>query len=361
MKILAKVIAFLMIIVLMVSLPLSILLYNVGRVVFTPPLVKEILTEIVVDSDIISVGLQWFAEQRSEQRYQDGTSIALQDEPDILDVLSFVDIDGWQTIREEILPDDILADWVSAIVDGVYTWIDSEARLPVIVWDMQPFKQQVRSPHGANAVQRLYDALPLCSEDEIADFKSRLTGALPGMEVLYNLCQFPDSFGKDQIADYHASLILIVDFIPDFIDMTGELENIEDTQAVGPLAIKAQLLFLRSIMQLAPFIPVVLLLLILVLAIRSLAELGRWWGIPLIITAALLVILTAFYRAMIISVLSLGPMSEVPPLVLDEAIGGILQLAAEIFHPMMWQSIAILVLGLLLFIVGLVLKPRAAG
>ena len=138
------------------------------------------------------------------------------------------------------------------------------------------------------------------------------------------------------------------------------MKNIEDTQGAGPLALKAQLLFLRTLMKLAPFLPLVFLLLILVLAIRSLSELGRWWGIPLIITAALSAILTAFYRATLISVLSLGPLSEAPPVVLDEAIGVSMRLAAEIFRPMMWQSLVILVLGLLLFTVGLVLKPRAA-
>jgi len=358
MKILTKVIAFLIVLFLVVLLPISMLLYNTGQAIFRPPLIKEILTEIVIDSEIIPVGLQWFAKDRAEQRYEDESAIAWQDEPDILDLLSFVEIDGWQIIREEILPDDLLLEWVSVTVDGVYAWIDSEEVLPDIAWDLLPFKERVRSEHGANAVQLVYNALPPCSEDQIADFKSRLTAALPGMEVLYNLCQFPDSFGKDQVSDYHAALILIVEYIPDSFNLTQELENTVDTQGAQPLVIKAQLLFLRTLMRLAPFIPVILLLLVLVFAIRSLEDLGYWWGVPMIIAGGLLVILAAFYRAMILSTFSIGPLSEVPSVVREEAIGGIMQLAAEIFRPMMVHSIVILVLGVLVLVVGLLLNSR---
>jgi len=70
------------------------------------------------------------------------------------------------------------------------------------------------------------------------------------------------------------------------------------------------------------------------------------------------VILAAFYRAMILSTFSIGPLSEVPSVVREEAIGGIMQLAAEIFRPMMVHSIVILVLGVLVLVVGLLLNSR---
>ena len=92
MKILAKMIAFLVAIILVVVLPLTVLMYNVGHVIFNPLLITEIFSDIVLESDLVPAGLQWFAEQRAEQRYADGTAIAWQDEPDIIDLLSFVEI-----------------------------------------------------------------------------------------------------------------------------------------------------------------------------------------------------------------------------------------------------------------------------
>ena len=61
---------------------------------------------------------------------------------------------------------------------------------------------------------------------------------------------------------------------------------------------------------------------------------------------------------MIISALSLGPLGEMPLIVREEAIGGIMVLAAEIFRPMMVHSIVILVLGVLVLLVGILVNSR---
>jgi len=358
MKILGKTIAFLILIILLIALPVSILAYDVGYVIFDQVLVKGILTEIVTESDLIPVALQWFSERRAEQRYGAGEAIAWENEPDIVDMLSLVDIESWQAIRLEALPNEILAEWVSVTVDGTYEWIDSEARLPNITWDLRSFKDRVSTEHGKNAIQIVFDSLLPCTETEVADFKSRLAAAPPGTEVLYNLCRFPDPWFDDQVSDYHESLLKVVEEIPDAFALTNELANIEDTQGVGPELIKAQLLLIRLLMRWAPLIPVVLLLLILAFAVRSLSELGRWWGIPVVLGGALLLILSLVYRATLIGVLTVGPLSEVPPLVREEVISALMILANEVFRPLMWQSIVVVVLGMIVIIVGAIVRPK---
>ncbi|MBL7163689.1 MAG: hypothetical protein ISS57_13905 [Anaerolineales bacterium] len=361
MKITGKIIAFLILLILLIALPVSILAYDVGSVVFDQVLVKGVLTEIVTESDLISVALQWFSVRRAEQRYGAGEAIAWEDEPDILDLLSFVDVTEWSTIREQVLPNDILEEWTSIAVDGTYEWIDSEDRVPDISWNTKTFKERVHSEYGVNAIQVIYDAMSPCSEDEISDFKTRLAAAPPGTDVLYNLCQFLDAFGEDQKSDYHESLIQVVEEIPDTFALSEELARTQDTQGIGPEIIKAQLLMVRLLMRLAPLIPVVLLLLLLAFAVRSLAELGRWWGIPVMLGGALLLVLSLIYRATLIGVLTVGPLSEVPPLVREEAISALMILADEVFHPLMWQSIIVVVLGLILIVAGAVVRPKPAA
>lgn len=358
MKILGKTIAILILLILLIALPLSILAYDVGRVVFDQVLVKGIVTDVVTESDLIPAALKWFSERRAEQRYGAGEAIAWEDEPDIVDLLSLVSIDSWREIRWEALPNEILAEWVSIAVDGTYEWIDSDERVPDVSWDLRSFKERVNSEHGEKSVQIVFDSLPPCTEEEVADFKSRLAAAPPGTEVLYNLCRFPEPWFDDQVSDYHDSLILVVENIPDTFALTQELARIEDTQGIGPELIKGQLLLIRLLMRMAPLVPVVLLLLILLFAVRSLQELGRWWGIPIVLGGALLLILSLVYRATLIGVLTIGPLSEVPPLVREEAISAIMVLVAEILRPLMAQSIVILVLGLILMIVGATVRPK---
>lgn len=358
MRILGKFIAFLLVLLLIIALPLSLLSYDVGRVLFNQGLVNEILTNILVDSDLMPIALKYYVEQRVEERYGTGEAIAWQDEPSIIDLLSFVDVDDWKTIRKEVLTDEILREWVSITVDGVYAWIDSDDLVPKIVWSMQSFKEQVSSRGGHNAVQFIYDALPPCTEQEVADFKARAAATEGGIEVFYNLCQFPDIYGLDQVDDYHDALVAIVEYIPDEFFLTEELSSLLDVQGISPLTIKAQLLLIRTSMRWAPLIPVVLLLLILLFAVRSLRELGNWWGIPLLLGGLLSLGLGLVYRTAIISALSFGSFNEIPPLVREEALSGIMLLAAEIFKPVIWQSLIVVVLGTMLIIVGVAVRPK---
>ncbi len=361
MRILGKIIAFFILLILLVALPVSILAYDIGRVVFDQILVKDIITDIVTDSDLIPAALKWYSEQRAEQRYGAGEAIAWEDEPDIVDLLSMVSTESWREIRAEALPDEILIEWISVAVDGTYQWIDSEDRVPDVTLDLLAFKERVNSEHGENAIRVVYESLPPCTEDEIADFRSRLAASLPGEEVLYNLCQFPDPWASDQVSDYHNSLIFVVENIPDTFALTQELSHLEDTRGIGPELIKAQLLLVRQSMRLAPLIPVVLLVLILLLAIRSLKELGNWWGIPLSLDGALLLVLALIYPATLVGVLTIGPLSEIPPLVREEALSALMILANAILDPLMWQSIIVLALGLILIVVGVAVWPKPAA
>ena len=359
MKILLRFVAIILALILVISLPLVILAFDVGRVIFNPPLVKQVITEIVTESDLVPAALDWYSETRAKERYAGGEAEAWVEEPDIVSLIEFMGIVDWREIRWKVLTDEILADWVSATVDGTYAWIDSDARVPDIQWSMANFIQQVNNERGIESIEIAYSALPDCNPEQIADFKTRLEAAPPGSEVFYNLCRFPDPWYDDQFSDYVESLEMLIKNIPPSFDLTERLSHVQDTAGVGPDMIKTQLRLIRWMMRLAPLIPLVLLILILGLAVRSFKGYGRWWGIPLTIGGILTLLITLVYRPLVTFVLTAGPLSEIPELIREEALGGMLTLTAYIFTPMMWQSLVILFIGLSLILVGLFVKPRA--
>lgn len=360
-KVIAKIIAFLVAFLLVVALPLSIISYNVGRVVFDPPLVKQVVTDLVTESDLIPVALEWFSERRAEERYAEGEAQAWQDEPDIVQLMSKLDSEDWGEVRQEILPDSILSGWVSVSVDGTYEWIDNEDRVPQITWSMAPFIERADGDHGRKAILIAYRELDPCTEEEIEDFQSRLDAAPKGTEVLYNLCQFPDPWYEDQISDYIESLRNLVKNVPPEFALTGELAQTEDAEGVGPSAIKNQLRTIRLLMNLAPLIPLVLLLLILLFTVRSLKGLGMWWGIPITLGSLITFIIALLYRPLLTAALASGPMSEVPSIIHASAQRGILHLMAVIFQPMRGQALVALLLGIALLIVMIVAKSERAA
>ncbi len=357
-SILARLIAFLFASLFIVGMLLAILAFDVGRVVFNPPLVKSVLSEIVTESDLIPAALAWFSESRADQRYASGQAEAWVGEPDVTQLIMFMDVDDWRRIRWEVLPDEILVEWVSVTVDGVYDWIDSDDRVPDIVWNLQPLIRLIDSQHGVTSITIAYGAMPPCNEAQITDFKNRLAAAPAGTEVLYNLCQFPDPWYEDQFSDYIESLEDLVANVPTTFALTGELARATDTEGVGPEAIKTQLVLIRKWMNLAPLLLIIPLVFILILAVRSLNGLGRWWGIPLTLGSLLTLLLAFVYRPLTVAVLSAGPLSETPPLIREESIVGILRLAVEVFKPMLWQSLVVLILGLALILVGSLVKPE---
>ena len=355
---LARFIAFVVVLILIIAIPLALLAYDVGRVVFDPPLVKKVLTEIVTESDLIPAALSWYSQSEAQDRYASGEAEAWVGEPDVVQLFLFMTVENWRTIRWEVLTNEILASFVSTSVDGTYTWIDSEDAVPDITWDLIPFKQRVDSQHGVTSIAVAYSALPDCNQDQINDFKSRLAAAPLGTKVLYNLCEFPDPWYEDQFSDYLESLGDLVANVPDAFALTDTLAGLEDTAGIGPAVIKTQLRLIRMLMNLAPLIPIVLLILILIFAVRGLRSLGLWWGIPLTVGAIWALAMAFVYRPLITQLLANGPLSETPELIQSEAIQAILILADEIFKPLLWQGLVVLVVSLILLLVGGFTKSR---
>ena len=346
----AKGIAFLLALLFVLTLPFALLMFDVWRVVFNPPLVKAFITDEVVNSDLIPVALEWFSERRAQERVETGEALTGVDEPDIVLLLSYMNRDDWKAIKSEILTSEFMTHVVSVTVDGTYAWIDSTDRVPQITWDLGPFLDRVNSEHGVNAIQIAYDKLPPCTQEEINDFLARVAAVPPGVEVLYNLCEFPDPWHDDQFSDYVNALYQVTENVPREFALTEELSRVADQGGVGPEAIKEQLRLIRLLSSLAWLVPLALLLLILALVVRSLRTLSRWWGVPFI-AAGLLALLPALtYRLIITNILAVGALSETPEVIIQEATRVILRLASEIFSPLLIQAAIILLLGVLLVV-----------
>jgi hypothetical protein len=337
-------------------LPLSILAFDLGRGVFNPPLMKTVLTEIVTESELIPVALDWYSDRRAEERYAAGEAQAWVGEPDVVQLMDFMGLNDWIKIRDIALPDEILAGWVSDSVDGTYAWVDNDDRVPQIIWEMEPFIAHVDGEPGLQSIQIAYAALPPCNAEQIADFEARLAAAPAGTEVLYNLCEFPDPWYEDQFSDYLESLQDLIDNIPLKFELTDELAQVEDTTGVGPERLKSQARTIRFWMQWAFLIPVVLVVLILLLGVRNLRSLARWVGIPLIAGGVIALLLALLHSALITALLSFGVLSEIPELVISEVTKAILILAGYVFRPMVWQALLIVVLGGVLVLIGYLRK-----
>ncbi len=347
-----------------VTLPLALLAFNVGRVLFDAPLVKRVVTKEVTQSDLIPVTLRWFAQRRAQERVLTGEAQTAIREPDALKAIEFPTVETWRKIRLEVMPNNFLEGWTAVTIDGLYGWLDTKDPLPNIVIDLRDWKKYARSEHGWKAIQMVYDSLPPCKQADIDDFLKRLAAAAPGQEVLYNLytpCMFPDPWKPDQNQDYLDGRDEIIDNAQDRFFLTQELSRVEKQSGIGAESIKNQLLLMRTAANLSLIVPLVMLGLLVVLALRSRMDLARWLGLPIVVGGVLALLPTLVYQPIIGNLLTLGPLSEVPAQVRAEFARSFGVLLSEAFSPMMFEAIAIIVVGLVIVVVGITRKPKPAA
>ncbi|MFZ5879075.1 MAG: hypothetical protein ACOY0R_06880 [Chloroflexota bacterium] len=317
--------------------------FDIWRVVFNPTLVKQALTAEIVSSDVAPAVLQLFSEQRARQRVESGEALSGVSEPDIVLLISYVDADGWRKIKQLMLSDEFVTHLVSVSVDSLYQWIDSDAPWPSLTWDMTPLKERVAGEQGQQAIQVAYLSMPVCTDAEIADLKKRLAEMPPGVEVLYNLCQFPDPWHEDQVSDYRNSLIDINQNVPTQYNF-GEM--LTQNPSANPTAIKAQLRLVRSIGQWGWAAALALLLAIAGLAVRSPRSLGKFIGIPLFITGITAALVAWRGQASIINFFTSTMLAQTSPFVREEVERSLARLTGLFFQPLLIEGIVLTVIGM---------------
>jgi hypothetical protein len=341
MKFIARFLALIVAIAFILFLPLSLLGFNLGRVVFNRPLLKTVLTEAVTESQLIPSALAWFSEEVSA-----GLPLADATQDDLTAVLVSLTQEGWQAIRVEVLSDDILNGWVSSIVDSFYDWIDSGDHAPHFQLDMKSFKARMNSDFGFRALEIAYSALPSCEDAQVTEFLSMLETAVPGSNVYYPPCQFPELYRDDQLTDYLNSLVEVVNIIPDTFELSQQ-DSITSTptSTEGWESLKTTLRLLRSTYWLGLPISVVLFALIWLFAIRSVRGFARWGGISLALAGIVTIILSWLPNAFLTGFLVSGPLQDTTPVLRDEILQVFSSLSQEVFSPMMIQGVIIFLIG----------------
>ncbi|MCB2209255.1 hypothetical protein KQH62_00030 [bacterium] len=328
--------------------------YDIWRVAFNPTLVKQMLTDEFIDSALVPRVLENISQRRAQERIDKGESLSGVNEPDIVLLISFVDFEQWSEIKELLVTDEFVTHLVAVSVDGIYTWLDSPDPIPQFVWDMTPLKDKLVGQVGEDAIMVAYGALPECTDQQLADFESRLAAMPPGVEILYNLCQFPEPLREDQVDDYIHALVDINQNVPaeyDFSEMLGGGATVDS----GATLVKVMLRAARTLGPYLWVVPLTFLALIAAIGVRSLRDAGRWLGIPLIISGGLVVGATLSARASLLSLLfnRLGG-NSVSTLLRAEVERSFYRLSGYVFQPMWIQGAILAGVGLVLVIAWII-------
>jgi len=359
-----KFLAFILAGVLILALPLSLLINNLGNVLFNEEVIGNIATEVIVDSEIVPAALEFATNQRTEDI---STRIEETERPEgrglnLNNMILSMQDDDWIDFREALLGEDVIAGWVNGTVSGLFAWLNAEDAAPVIIWNMEPLIQKMTGPEGKDAVVAYYESLPDCTDLQMEELRTQPGEPLPRAKMVEELCKLSTFPHSEQIQVYNDVMKMVVDATPREYNVTQSLLEDQD-QIRSTYTLKWRLRTYRYNMDLVLLIPLVLLFLILIFGVRSLEGLGQWWGIPLI-GGSLIALLSALLSGPLWRGFLVGNMPDGIPqtsLLYHQIIESTSRMVSPVFNPLIWQSFLILLIGAGLFTMSFILRIRSTG
>ena len=359
-----KFLAFLMAGVLILVLPLSMVVSNVGNVLFNQEQITEIVKGVALDSELIPAALEV---QTNRKATEISEKIERPNRPegqelDLYNLISSMEEENWKKFKEALLSDEVIETWIQTIFDGFYNWLDTDEPIPFISLDMQPIIDRMSGPEGEAAVVAFYDSLPDCSDRTMEGMQTNPGDPLPRSKMVTELCKLSTFPHADQIEVYKEVMKMVVEATPqEYNAIQAILKQRE--QIGGVFTLKWTIRTWRWQTDTALLVPLFLLLLILFLGVRSMEGLGQWFGIPLI-GGGLISLITALlsktlWRGWLAERL---PVEVIPPtsLLYHELIDGTSRIIGPIFNPLILQSFVILLIGAGLLTMGFILRMRKA-
>jgi hypothetical protein len=358
-----KFLAFILAGALLFSLPLALIAYNLGEVVFDQEEVNYLTTTVFLDSDIIPATLEIITNRRADEISRKIEETDRNDkELDLYTLVYSMEESNWENFKEALLSDLVIGTWIESTVNGFFNWLDTEDPAPFIRWDMMPIIENMRGPAGEEAVVAFYDSLPDCTDLQMEEMQTQPGDPIPRVKMVKELCKLSTFPHADQIEVYQDVMLMVADATPPEYDATKSLLK-ERGEIDGTYTLKWNLRKLRWNMDTALIIPIILLFFILVFGVRSMEGLGQWWGIPLVGGSLITLITALLYRPLWTGLLTDRMPEAIPQtsLLYHELIEGSSRIIAPVFNPLRWQSFLLLLIGVGLLTMGFILRMRGAG
>ncbi|MFQ5399567.1 MAG: hypothetical protein ACE5E7_08210 [Anaerolineae bacterium] len=247
---------------------------NLANVITDREAIKEILSG--VDALIVDAAPDLLVESIKEQARQEG--------------LPPVEIDP-AVMREaasELVPPEWFSVQAGSVVDTLFDVLETgDAGNAVIEFDARPLLDRLRGQPGQQAIKVVVQSLPPCTEPlpelSLSSGKIEIPSCLP-----------PETDVDKLVKDIHRALLQTIEQNPKLLDNAGMIRvpllgEDKDTPQVQQEVerVHRNFLLLQQWAWALWLAPLACLFLILILAVRSFAGFGRWWGWPMLIAAGI--------------------------------------------------------------------------
>ncbi len=330
-----------------ITLPLTLVAFAWGSVLFS----SQEMTDIFTDELVGSGALQEIAvEVMLEQVPRGGEDLAA----GILDFL------GRQRLDEMIaalFPAEWAESQVRANIESLYEWIDNDLLAPALSLDVQPLKDRLLSGGAENLATTIVSSWPTCGLEQLEIF---LREGVPRGELPAFLCQPPEPLRTTVISVATDLVLRQVSELPTTVELGDDRPL--DTSPQELMEFKRGLRTLRAFSRVGWLLPLSMLGLIVAVAVRSWPQLLRWWGGSILAAGVGTFLMLGIVEGTVEQARNSGPLNTILPGPFASVIQNVIdRLLVAVSGQLLFLGLLIAGIGLVMLLGGVYLGRRAAS
>jgi hypothetical protein len=246
-----------------ITLPLTLVAFAWGRVLFSAQEITDIFTDELVGSG----ALQEIAVEVMLDQVPRG------DEDLAAGILDFLGRQRLDEMLAALFPAEWAESQVRANIESLYAWLDSDRLAPELSLDIQPLKDRLLSGGAEELATTVVSSWPTCGLEQV---ETLLREGVPRGELPAFLCQPPEPLRTTVISVATDLVLRQVSELPPTVRL-GEDDPLDATPQEF-MEIKRGLRTLRAFSRAGWLLPLSMLGLIVAVAVRFWPQLLRWWG-----------------------------------------------------------------------------------
>ena len=298
----ARLTAALFAILFIIAALLSLLLFNFERHFLDSDLYKRVLLEErVYDSLPRLLSTQIAAgmtnnpcDEEPNSCEGNGEAESEEDEGGPPEYFQNMDANQWELLLGEILSANWLQEQTESVIDQFFEFLESDETTPTISISLVDLKARLLGRNGVDTVLNIVDVQPPCNDDQISDLKDMIENDMSEADLLS--CRPPQDLLDRYIVTIEDTLNEVIGSLPDEANLGESFMESEGSEpqedSTDEMQIGRTLRRIRYVMRWSPIVPIGLLLLVAVFGVRSFRDLLRWWGIPVMVTGLIALILS---------------------------------------------------------------------
>ncbi len=188
--------------------------------------------------------------------------------------------EDWQALITILFPGNDLQFLTENSLDQVFAYLNGDADTARV--SLVQMKKQLTGQAGLDAITLLLNAQPPCTQEQLA----QMTTVISGGNGDFELCKPAKEKLADLLPAMQEQLNAVVARLPDKAVLIKPPSPSDSSGGGGPFEKnpRTTLRILHQGLRLSPLLPLGLLILVALFAVRSLKGWLRWWGIPMLIS-----------------------------------------------------------------------------